>query len=60
MTIPSYSTADVRFAWQARSDLQLSLVGRNLFQPHHFEFASDPGPNVAIKRSAYAEITWQR
>ncbi|HEX3740785.1 MAG TPA: TonB-dependent receptor [Terriglobales bacterium] len=60
MTIPSYSTADVRFAWQARSDLQLSLVGRNLFQPHHFESASDPGPNVAIKRSAYAEITWQR
>ncbi|MGH9515075.1 MAG: TonB-dependent receptor plug domain-containing protein [Terriglobales bacterium] len=60
LTIPSYSTGDVRFAWHASSDLQLSLVGQNLFQPHHFEFASDPGPNIAIKRSVYAEITWQK
>ena len=58
--INSYSTADAQFSWQATRDLRFSVVGRNLLQPYHFEFASDPGPNVAIKRSVYAEITWQQ
>jgi iron complex outermembrane receptor protein len=52
---PSYSTGDARFAWQARNHLQLSIVGRNLFQPYHAEF----GP-VGIKRSAYGQVTWRR
>lgn len=58
--IRSYSTGDVRFAWRFRPSLQFAVIGRDLFQPYHFEYASDPGPNVAVKRSAYAEITWQR
>ena len=29
--IPSYSTADARFGWHLRRDLELSLVGQNLF-----------------------------
>ncbi len=58
--IRAYSTADVEFTWHARPPLSFSVVGRNLFQPYHYEFASDPGPNVAIKRSVYGQITWQR
>jgi len=58
--INSYSTGDARFAWSVRPYLKLSVVGQNLLQPYHFEYPSDPGPNVAIKRSAYGEITWQR
>ncbi len=58
--INSYSTADARFSWQAKESLNLSVVGRNLFQPYHYEAASDPGPNVAIKRSVYGQITWQK
>ncbi len=58
--IKSYSTADARFDWHANHALSFSVVGQNLFQPYHFEYASDPGPNVGIKRSVYGEITWQR
>jgi iron complex outermembrane receptor protein len=58
--IPAYSTADVRFDWKANKQLKFSVVGRNLLQPYHYEFASDPAPNVGIKRSAYGQITWTR
>lgn len=60
LKIPSYSTADARFAWHARPYLGLSLVGRNLLQPYHYEFPSDPGPNVGIKRCIYGQVTWER
>jgi hypothetical protein len=35
-------------------------VGQNLAQPHHVEFAHDPGPAVALRRSVYASVTWRR
>ena len=60
LMVPSYSTGDARFAWQAKEHLQLSVVGRNLLQPYHAEFNSDPGPLVGIKRSVYGQITWKR
>ena len=60
LKIPSYSTADARLGWWVLPSVELSVVGQNLLQPHHFEFASDPGPNVGIKRSVYGKITWQR
>jgi iron complex outermembrane recepter protein len=59
-SIRAYSTGDARFAWHATSHLDLSVVGQNLFQPYHYEFASDPGPNVGIKRAAYGQIAWQQ
>ncbi|HVO62080.1 MAG TPA: TonB-dependent receptor [Terriglobales bacterium] len=58
LSIRSYSTADARFDWRVRQHWKFSVVGRNLLQPYHYEYASDPGPNVAIKRSAYGQITW--
>ena len=58
--IPAYSTADARFAWQATQHFQFSVVGQNLLQPRHYEFASDPPPNVGIKRSVYGQIAWTR
>jgi outer membrane receptor protein involved in Fe transport len=44
--IPSYNVADVRIAWQPRPHTELFLVGRNLFQPSHFEFANDTQTGV--------------
>jgi len=58
--IRSYSSADAQFTWRANRSLSFSVVGRNLFQPYHYEYASDPGPNVGIKRSVYGQITWQQ
>jgi iron complex outermembrane receptor protein len=58
--VPAYSTADARLGYKFSSHWDLSLVGRNLLQPSHFEFAGDPGPLVGIKRSTYARLTWTR
>ena len=59
-TIKSYSTADAHFSWQTTPELEFSVVGENLLQPRHNEFAGDPGPLVGIRRSVYAKITWRR
>ncbi len=58
--VPAYSTGDSRFAWRINRELELSLVGQNLFQPFHFEDGGDPGPLVGIKRSGYVKLTWSR
>jgi iron complex outermembrane receptor protein len=58
ISIPSYSTGDARLAWTFWHHWELSAVGRNLLQPGHIEFASDPGPNVPIKRSFYGKLVW--
>lgn len=60
LKINSYSTADAQFTWRATPNLHFSVVGQNLFQPYHYEYPSDPGPNVGIKRSVYGQISWQR
>jgi iron complex outermembrane recepter protein len=57
--VGAYTTADVRFSWHATRSLDLSVVGQNLFQPHHAEFGGDPGPLVGIERSGYIKLTWQ-
>ena len=58
--VPAYSTGDVRVARRLGPDLELSVVGNNLFQPHHPEYAGDPGGLVGIRRSAYVKLTWTR
>ena len=58
--VKSYSTADARFGWHVAGQLELSVVGQNLFQPHHPEFGGDPGGLIGVKRSVYAQITWKQ
>jgi iron complex outermembrane receptor protein len=63
--VKAYSTADARLGWRFAQAFELSLSGRNLLQPHHPEFGSDPGvPSgvtlVGIKRSVFAKISWTR
>ena len=57
--VGAYATADVRFSWRTSHSVELSVVGQNLFQPHHAEFGGDPGSLVGMRRSVYAKITWQ-
>jgi iron complex outermembrane recepter protein len=56
--IKSFSTGDLHLSWQATRQFGFSVVGENLFQPHHPEFGHDVSPLVGIKRSVYAQITW--
>jgi iron complex outermembrane receptor protein len=58
--VPAYSTGDARLGFRLGRQWDLSLVGRNLLQPHHFEAAGDPGPLVGIRRSAYLKLTWSK
>jgi iron complex outermembrane receptor protein len=59
LKVPAYSTGNARLAWTAGRYWELSVAGENLFQPYHVEFPSDPGPNVAIKRSVYGKLVWR-
>ncbi len=59
ISIAAYSTADARISWNFAHHWEISAVGRNLLQPSHVEFASDPGPNVAIKRSFYGQLVFR-
>ena len=41
-------------------EFELSVVGQNLFQPHHAEYAGDPGGLVGIRRSVYLKLMWTK
>ncbi len=58
--VKAYGTGDARLGWRLKENMEFSLVGQNLFQPQHAEFAGDPGAIVEIKRSVFGKITWRR
>ncbi|MGH9687485.1 MAG: TonB-dependent receptor plug domain-containing protein [Candidatus Acidiferrales bacterium] len=61
-SVSSYSTMDLHAGWTYRKQFTISVVGEDLFSPDHFEFGLgvSGAPNVGIKRSVYASITWKR
>jgi iron complex outermembrane receptor protein len=59
LSIPAYHTADVRVWLALTRGFEFSVVGQNLLDPHHPEWARDPGPTVEIRRSVYARLTWR-
>src|SRR6266571_2388712 len=38
-SVPAYTAVDVRCAWRLQRELELSVVGQNLFKPSHAELA---------------------
>ncbi len=59
--VPAYGTVDARLGWQARPGWELALVGRNLLQPAHPEFASvNTSPREEVVRSFLLMTTWRR
>lgn len=59
VSAPAYSTGDARFAWRFSRHVEFSVVGQNLFQPYHVEYAGDPGGPVGISRNVYASLAWR-
>ena len=55
--IDSYSTVDVRLAWEASEQLEISIVGQNLLEDQHVEFGA-PTARGEIERSVYAKLAW--
>jgi iron complex outermembrane recepter protein len=58
LLVRGYSTMDVDFGCRFAGQVELSVVGENLFQPKHAEFGGDPGGSIGIRRSVYAKIIW--
>jgi iron complex outermembrane receptor protein len=60
--VAAYTAVDARFSYQLHKDLELSLVGQNLFDKRHAEFASAATtlvvPPSQIPRGIYAKVIW--
>ena len=46
-----------RLAWWPRTDLELSIVGQNLWDHRHPEFGT-PGARHSIPRSVFGKVSW--
>ena len=55
--VPAYAASDLRVAWQPIPQLELSVVGQDLFRDHHIEWAT--GDTIAIERSVYGRVAWR-
>ena len=64
LVVPSYITMDARLAWRPRKHWEVVVVGQNLLQAHHWEFAgesySSPTYATEVPRGIYGTLTWRR
>lgn len=60
LNVPGYVELDARLAWKPTEDLELALVGQNLLNSSHEEFASSfiSTSNSAVQRGVYGKVTW--
>lgn len=59
--IPAYAAFDLRLAWRPTEKLELSVVGLNLLDPQHPEFAPTQviTPQREVERSVYGQVTYR-
>jgi iron complex outermembrane recepter protein len=57
--VRSYQTMDARVGWHVTKQMEFSVNGRNLLQPHFAQFGGDPGGPVEVKRSVYGSLVWR-
>jgi iron complex outermembrane receptor protein len=55
LPVAAYRTSDVRVAWAPNPRFEVALIGRNLHEPKHLEWAG----GAPIPRSAYVTVTWR-
>lgn len=58
--VRSYLTLDLRLAWFPRKDLEFTIVGRNLLDDRHPEFAPTfiGTQTTEVERSVYGMVVW--
>lgn len=61
ISIPGYITMDARLAWKPLRNLELALVGQNLFDRRHPEFIPEYINSIPseVVRSVYGKLTWK-
>jgi iron complex outermembrane receptor protein len=59
--IPSYVTLDLRLAWSPRKGVELAIVGQNLLDDRHPEFAPTfiGTQKTEVERSVYGMVVWR-
>lgn len=55
--VPAYTAVDLRYAWRVRPDLELSLLGQNLFDRSHGEFNASPSRSE-FERGVFLQARW--
>ena len=55
--VPRYVTFDVRVAWWWKDNLEISVIGQNLWDNQHPEFG-DAATREEIPRSIFGKIAW--
>jgi iron complex outermembrane receptor protein len=55
--VPAYTAVDARYAWRVRPDLEVSLLGQNLFDRSHPEFNALPGRSE-FERGVFLQARW--
>jgi iron complex outermembrane receptor protein len=55
--VSQYVAVDVRLGWRPRKNLELSVVGQNLFDHRHLEFSSTL--RTEIQRAIYGKVIWR-
>jgi len=53
INVSAYTTIDARLAWRPMENLELSVVGQNLFEEGHSEFST-----LKVERSIYGKVVW--
>jgi iron complex outermembrane receptor protein len=57
--VPAYAAVDVRYGWRVRPDLEVSVLGQNLFDRSHPEFNALPG-RAEFERGVFLQASWSR
>jgi iron complex outermembrane receptor protein len=57
--VPAYTAVDLRYGWNLSRHLELSLVGRNLLDPHHGEFGA-AGGRSDYERALMVKLVWRQ
>jgi iron complex outermembrane receptor protein len=59
---PSYISTDARLGWRPSDCWEFSVVGQNLLEPHHVEFAPTlvQTTPTEVSRGVYAQVVWRR
>ncbi len=56
-SVSAYTAVDIRVAWRLRRELELSVVGQNLFDSGHTEFVAT-NMNNEMARGGYVKLKW--
>ena len=58
--VPDYTGLDVRLGWHPIKGIELSIVGKDLLDPHHPEYVDNflHIQETEVPRSIYGKVTW--